>query len=135
MMMMLSQDENGPPVSGAAVDAYTERLKGVLGDGGAAAAASATYGVRAGNGSLKPIPSPPPTQAPTNSSVASATGLPFLGSILFSEFSPHDYIHRSYPFNSIGLFVEIWSHDFPLVVVYTKSTISSHLWCMHGGSS
>lgn len=84
-MMILSQDENGPPVSGAAVDAYTERLKGVLGDGGAgAAAAAAAYGVRAGNGSLKPIPSPPPTQAPTNSSVPPATGLSFLGSILHS---------------------------------------------------
>jgi hypothetical protein len=54
------------------VDAYTERLKGVLGGGGTGAA----YGLaRAGNGSLRPIPSPAPLQAPTPSSVPPATGL------------------------------------------------------------
>ncbi len=72
--MIGQEDESGPPVSGAAVDAYTERLKGVLGDG-ATGAAAAAYGLaRAGNGSLKPIPSPAPLQAPTPSSVPPATG-------------------------------------------------------------
>lgn len=57
------------------MDAYTERLKGVLGGGGTGAAAAA-YGLgRAGNGSLKPIASPNPPQAPTQSSVPPATGL------------------------------------------------------------
>lgn len=51
------------------MDAYTERLKGELG------AAAAAYGLaRAGNGSLKPIASPNPPQAPTQSSVPPATG-------------------------------------------------------------
>jgi hypothetical protein len=56
------------------VDAYTERLKGVLGDGGTGAAAAAYGLARAGNGSLKPLASPAPAPAPTPSSVPPATG-------------------------------------------------------------
>lgn len=74
VIVILQEDESGPPVSGAAVDAYTERLKGVLGGGGSGAAAAAYGLARAGNGSLKPIASPTPLQAPTQSSVPPATG-------------------------------------------------------------
>ena len=89
------EDESGPPVSGAAVDAYTERLKGVLGGGGTGAAAAAYGLARAGNGSLRPIPSPASLQAPTPSSVPPATGfmpsparfLSFAGAVSCSAFT------------------------------------------------
>ncbi|XP_024374336.1 uncharacterized protein [Physcomitrium patens] len=69
------EDETGPPVSGAAVDAYTERLKGVLGDGGPGVAGAAYGLARAGNGSLKPIATSTPALAPAASSaVPPATG-------------------------------------------------------------
>lgn len=62
-------------MSGAAVDAYTERLKGVLGDGGPGVAGAAYGLARAGNGSLKPIATSTPALAPAASSaVPPATG-------------------------------------------------------------
>lgn len=68
--MTLCQDDNGPTVSGAAVDAFAERLKGEL-----SGAAAAAYGLaRAGNGSLRSITSLNPAQAPATSSIPPATG-------------------------------------------------------------
>ncbi|CAK9205955.1 unnamed protein product [Sphagnum troendelagicum] len=60
------EDDSGPAVSGAAVDAFAERLKGEIGGSTAYDLATA-----AGNGSLRPLPS----QAPIlSSSVPLATG-------------------------------------------------------------